>query len=248
VAAKPPRKTPEESNKEPGAFCSERRSRPEQNAQRFNKEDGSMGKFMKNLFKSGEEKREEREIDRDVKVRIGKTRIKRHILHQQQMEARLTELGRKALALNDEARFKQIARQLLWTRADMQRWEKYVLSMEVLEARREQVKASVDLLSSVKAMSESMMDLTGPEQAAQLQVQLTQGLARAESLDERMSIMMEMMDTTLEDGMPSEDDAVSDLEKMMRDQNAQSDTANYDKEIEDGLRKIREEMKAQEKK
>jgi hypothetical protein len=207
-----------------------------------------MSSFLKNLFKSGEQRREENEINRDVKVRIGKTRIKRHILHQQQMEIRLMDLGRKALALEDDARFKQVARQLLWTRADMSRWEKYILTLEVLEARREQVKASVDLLQSVKAMSESMIDLTGPEQAAQLQTQLQQGLARAESLDERMSIMMEMMDSTLEGGMPNEDSAVNDLEKMMREQNAQGQTASYDKEIEDGLRKIREEMKSQEKK
>ncbi len=204
--------------------------------------------FIKKIFKSGEQRREENEINRDVKVRIGKTRIKRHILHQQQMEVKLVELGRKALSLEDEPRFKQIARQLLWTRADMQRWEKYILSLEVLEARREQVKASVDLLQSVKAMSESMIDLTGPEQAAQLQAQLQQGLARAESMDERMSIMMEMMDSTLEEGMPNEEEAVTDLEKMLREQNAQSETANYDKEIEDGLRKIREEMKNSEKK
>jgi len=209
---------------------------------------GSMGNILKNLFKSGEQRREEQEIDRDVKVRIGKTRIKRHILHQQQMETRLFELGRKALALNDEPRFKQVARQLLWTRADRSRWEKYILSLEVLEARREQVKASVDLIQSVKAMSESMIDLTGPQQAAQLQVQLQQGLARAESMDERMSIMMEMMDSTLEEGMPEEEAAIADLEKMMREQNAQGQTANYDKEIEDGLRKIREEMKSSEKK
>jgi len=207
-----------------------------------------MGNILKNLFKSGEQRREEQEIDRDVKVRIGKTRIKRHILHQQQMETRLFELGRKALALNDEPRFKQVARQLLWTRADRSRWEKYILSLEVLEARREQVKASVDLIQSVKAMSESMIDLTGPQQAAQLQVQLQQGLARAESMDERMSIMMEMMDSTLEEGMPEEEAAIADLEKMMREQNAQGQTANYDKEIEDGLRKIREEMKSSEKK
>ena len=202
-----------------------------------------VGDFFRRIGMTREERQEEDEINRDVKVRMGKSRIKRHIAIQQKMDVRLQELGRQALALNDEGRFRQIARQLLWTRADMERWQRYVLSMDVLEARREQVKASVSLMGSVKAMSESMIDLSGPQQAAELQRQLQVGLARAESLDERMSIMMEMMDSTLEDGTPDDSEALSDVEKVMRDQNAQSETSAYDKEIEDGLRKIRSELK-----
>ena len=201
------------------------------------------GDFFRRLGMTGEQRQEEDEINRDVKVRMGKSRIKRHLAHQQKMEGRYLELGRQALALGDNDRFRQIARQLLWTRSEMVRWAKYVLSMDVLEARREQVKATVSLMRSVKAMSESMIELAGPQEAAEMQRQLQEGLARAESLDERMSIMMEMMDSTLEDGTPDDNEAVADIEKNLREQNAQSDTASFDKDIEDGLRKIRDEMK-----
>jgi len=207
-----------------------------------------LGHSIGRIFMSRDERLEEDEINRDVKVRMGKSRLNRHIAHQRQMEVKLTDLARKALALNDNDRFKQIARQLLWTRADITRWEKYVLSMEVLETRREQAKASVELLKSVKAMSESMIDLAGPQQAADLQRQLQEGMARAEGLDERLSVMMDMMDSTLQEGTPDDETQIGDIEKNLTDQIAQSETASYDKDIEEGLRKVREELKSQDKK
>lgn len=196
---------------------------------------------MSPLFDT-EKRRERREIDRTVKMRMGKNRIKRHVTHQQEMIKKLTELAKKALILGDEARFKQIGRQILGTRADINHWERYVLSLELLEARRDQAKASVDLLSSVKAMSDSMADLASPTQVADIQRQLEMGLARASSMEERLEIMMEMMDTTLAEDLPTDETSLQDLERGLIDQISTQETASFDREIEEGLKKIRAEL------
>lgn len=204
--------------------------------------------WWRRTWMSAEERLEEDEINRDVRVKMGKNRLRKHINNQHQMEKKLTELARRAIELEDDGRFRQLGRQLLFTRQDVIRWERYLLTLEMVEARREQAKSSVELLRTVQAMSESMMDLANPQQAAEMQRQLQVGLARAESLDERMSIMMDMMDTTLEEGTPEEEQSLSELEKSLTEQITQQESAAFDREIEEGLRKIRDELKDQEKK
>ena len=101
--------------------------------------------IKKTIFQSPEERRQEAELNRDVQIRMGKARVRRHIAHQKDMLRRLTAFAKQALKINDEARFRQVGRQLLWTQQDVTRWEKYLLSLELLEARRDQVKSSVDI-------------------------------------------------------------------------------------------------------
>jgi hypothetical protein len=197
------------------------------------------------LFKSAEERRQEDETNRDVQIRLGKARIRRHITHQQEMVARLTALAKRALAIHDEAHFRQVGRQLLWSWQDIQRWEQYLLSLEVLEARRDQVRASVDLLQSVKAMSESLGEMAGPQQIADLQRQMEEGLARASSLEERLQVMMEVMDSALSTDMQVDEGALDNLKTSLTEDVVQSEAAAFDREIEDGLRKIREELEKQ---
>ena len=114
------------------------------------------------LFQSAEEKRQRAEAERSVQIRMGKTRIQRHIARQQKMAARLKSLAKRALAINDEARFRQVGRQLLWTQNDIRRWQQYLLSLEIMEARRDQVKASAELMKAIQAMTESLNAMKCP--------------------------------------------------------------------------------------
>ena len=88
---------------------------------------------------------------------MGKTRLQRHLNKQKKMASRLKALAKRALSINDEARFNQVGRQLLWTRQDIRRWEQYLLSLEILEARRDQVRASSDLIEAIKGVEYSQI-------------------------------------------------------------------------------------------
>jgi hypothetical protein len=198
--------------------------------------------FMRKIFRSAEERRRETEAARQEQVSLTKMHIRRHINTQQQMVLRLTGLAKRALSINDELHFRQVGKQLLYAKGDAQRWEKYLLSLELLEARRDQLKTSAELIQAVKAMSDSLAELASPQHIGQLQQELEKGLARAETVEDRMAVMMEMMDSALEAGVPLDEKGMTDLESGLSQEVASEEKATYDREIEDGLRKIRSEL------
>lgn len=201
-----------------------------------------VARIIRRIFQTAAQRRQEDELNRQVSVRMGKARLQRHIQNQQRMALKLRTLAKRALSLNDEARFRQIGRQLLWTQADIQRWEKYLLSLELLQARRDQAQASVELLQAIRSMSESLAEMSGPENLAELQRELETGLARASSLDERLAVMMEVMDATLSADAVVEEGSLDALAEGLGAEIAAEERADFDSEIEEGLRKIRAEL------
>ncbi len=182
----------------------------------------------------------EKEVQREVKIRQAKVSIRRHINNQQRMAQRLWELGKRALALQDEAQFRRIGALYLKTQEDVERWERYMLTFETLEARRDQAQATAAFLDALKAMNESLMKAASPQTLARLQRDLAEGLARAETLEERMQVMMEISDDAL--GGTGSAERLADLERMMSAEVERDEADIYDARIQEGLRKIREEM------
>ena len=205
-------------------------------------EPDKLARTVKKLFRTAEEKRQEAELNRDVQVRMGRARLQRHIQNQKKMALKLLALAKRALALNDEARFRQIGRQLLWTQQDLQRWEQYLLSLELLQARRDQSRASLELLNAIKAMSESMNAMAGSQNVGELQRELEQGLARAANLDERMALMMEMMDSTLAADTQVDESALDGLQANLTEEVVSEETSAFDRNIEEGLQRIRKQL------
>jgi hypothetical protein len=202
----------------------------------------NVARVIKRVFRTAKQKRQDAEYNRDVQIRMGKAKLQRHIQNQKKMAIRLKGLAKRALAIDDDARFRQVGRQLLWTKIDVRRWEQYSLSLELLQARRDQAKASVTLIETIKATSESLVAMAGPQNVAELQRELETGLAQASNLDERMTIMMEMMDTTLASDMVVEEDRLDNLESSLTEEVIQDEASDFEDEIEAGLRKIRKEL------
>jgi len=202
----------------------------------------SVAKGIKYIFRSKEEKQNAVEQERDVQLRQGRNRIRSHITHQQEMIPKLRALAKRALAMGDESRFKQIGKQLIWTENDITRWEKYSLTLDIMEARRDQVRASADLIHTVKIMTDTMTELSGTEQVGKLQQQLDRSLAQTQSMDERINIMMDMMDSTLADGLPSDESEIEKLRESLGDEIVAQESSQFDKEIESGLDKIRKQL------
>ena len=207
-----------------------------------------VAKGIKYLFRSKEEKQNAVEMERDVQLRQGKNRIRAHIAHQHEMIPKLRALAKRALAMGDEARFQQIGKQLIWTENDIVRWDKYSLTLDMMEAKRDQVRASADLIHTVKVMTDSMTDLAGTEQVSQLQQQLDRSLAQADSMDERINIMMDAMDSTLAEGIPTDENALEKLRESLGDEIVTQESAQFDKEIESGLDKIRKQLEIEKSK
>ena len=195
------------------------------------------------VFRSNEEKEIEEEIKRDTVVRKGKARIQNHINHQNEMAGKLKILAKKALSLNDNSRFTLIGKQYIKTKLDIQRWEKYLLSLEVLEAKRDQVSASINLIQSVKTMSESLGDIVGDQKIGELQVELETGLARASNLDERIDVMMEILDSSLSYDIEIDQSLMDDFKSSIIEEISTEEDNTFTQEIEERLLKIQDEIK-----
>jgi len=146
------------------------------------------------------------------------------------------------LALGDEGRFRQIGKQIIMAENEIVRWEKYMLTMDMMEARRDQVRASTDLVRTVKIMADSMTDLAGTEQVSELQQQLDRSLAQAASMDERINIMMDMMDSTLGDSIPMDEKSLETLRDELGEEIVSNESTQIDTEIEAGLEDIRKQL------
>ena len=202
-----------------------------------------VGKFLKRtVFKSKKQRAQEAEIQRDVQVRTAKGRIQQQIARQKELVLRYKALARKALSLNDEGRFRQAGSQMLAAQQAITTWEKYLLSFELLESRREQAQATAEMMKALQVMGESLESLAEPVMVEDLQSQLERGLAQASSLDERMQAMMGMVDRTLQEEAPAESEALASLEESLLGEIQQQEAAEFDPEIEEALAEIRKSL------
>lgn len=96
-------------------------------------------------------------------------------------------------------------------------------------------------------MGDSLNDLAGPEQAGSWQLELEKGLARATSLDERMEVMMETMDSALEAGVPIDEKSLEELEGSLSEKVAGEEASAFESQIDEGLRNIRKELEDERK-
>ena len=201
-----------------------------------------VAKGIKYMLRSKEEKQNAIEMERDVQLRQGKNRIRAYVAHQHEMIPRLRTLAKRALAMGEESRFRQIGKQIIMAENEIVRWKKYLLTMEMMEARRDQLRASTDLVRTVKIMTDSMTDLAGTEQVSQLQQELDRSLAQASSMDERVNIMMDMMDSTLGDGIPMDEKSLEKLRDELGEEIVSQESSQFDKDIENGLEDIRKQL------
>lgn len=189
-----------------------------------------------------EQRQGEKEMEREIKIRRGKASIRRHIHSQQAMQQRLWKLGKKALRLGDEAQFRRIGTLYLKAREDVNRWERYLLTFETLEARHGQAKATESFLEALKAVNESLLEASSPQAIARMQQDLAEGLARAETLEDRMAVMLELTDEALLSGESVPTGDLSELQGLMLSEVVADEADSFDARIEEGLLKIREEM------
>ena len=195
------------------------------------------------MFKWLEQRKQAQQIERDIKVRQGKKRIRKHIEQQQRMQRKLWALGKRALQLDDQAQFSTIGKQILWTRNDISRWQRYALSLETLEARRDQVLASAEFMTTLQSLADSMLAGANPQALIKTQADIEKGLARAQSLDERLSMFMDMADDMVFSLDLSDVGDLHDIEAALRDDVRQLDShTDLDAAVEAGLAGIRAKL------
>lgn len=190
-----------------------------------------------------EERRRTKEIKREIKFKKGKAQIESYLRKCRQGQKRYWELGKKALRLGDREQFKRIATAYLWNLEQVNQWERYLLQLETLSARRDQVKATGEFLSSLKALSDSMLKGVSPEEIAKMEVQLERAVAKASCLEEALNVVMETSAQSLFLREEFSEESISQLEKGMAQEAEHEEETAFDTSIEESLKKIEHEMK-----
>ena len=139
------------------------------------------------LFKS----KQQRDLEATMQIRQGMKRIQRFVNNAKKVQKRYWGLAKQALRLGDREQFEQLASALMRAREHANRWERYLLQVETLNVRREEVAATGDFIRSVSAMTNSILRGATPEQVAGMQAKMEQAVVKAAALEEVLSVAME---------------------------------------------------------
>jgi hypothetical protein len=194
---------------------------------------------MRDLFKSNQQ----RQAEREAKVRTGRIRIRQHVEREKKLAVKVMALAKRALELNDEAQFKQLGKRYLVLLEDINRKERYVLSLDALETQLEQSRTSVDFMETMKDLTGSVLALGSPEATASLQRRAVEGLANAQTMSDKLDAMLDQATDMLFDAEAFDDARLKELEATLMQTPAAGRAAQADDAIDGLLNRIREEIK-----
>jgi len=191
------------------------------------------------LFKS----KQQRELEAKVQIRQGMARIQRFVRSARKTQQRYWDLGKQALRLGDREQFEQLAAAWMRNRELANRWERYLLQLETLNVRRDEVGATGDFIKSVSAMTNSILRGATPEQVAGMQAKMEQAVARAEALEEVLSVAMETSAGAVFGMEELDGDKLDELAGHMASEAQADEQGAFDERIAQGLKQIEEEMR-----
>jgi hypothetical protein len=135
------------------------------------------------LFRS----RAERDAELKARVRQGTLKINRFVQQLTRQADEYAALARRAWELDDEEQFRVLAGGYLKCLETVNRWERYVVRLKALELRRGESEATREFLSSMNALTASILNGVRPEQVAMLGTEMEAAIVRSEELSESLA-------------------------------------------------------------
>ncbi|ALM75540.1 hypothetical protein TBCH5v1_1627 [Thermococcus barophilus] len=143
---------------------------------------------MVRLWKSKEEK----EIERKVRMRKAKMALKQYINNLENFKRRVFLQGKEAAKLGDEALLKRSAVKYLALEQRIKQAKRLLLLIEEAELQRELVKVSADFIQFSKDIVQSIAEGPGAEDVAKIQVEFEKAMSKVENLDEALGTMLDL--------------------------------------------------------
>ena len=148
------------------------------------------------LWKSKEEK----EIERKVRMRKAKMALKQYINNLENFKRRVFLQGKEAAKLGDETLLKRSAVKYLVLENRITQAKRLLLLMEEAELQRELVKVSADFIQFSKDIVQSISEGPGAEDIAKIQVNFEKAMGKVENLDEALSTMLDLTSESILSG------------------------------------------------
>jgi hypothetical protein len=191
------------------------------------------------LFKS----KRQRELEAEIQVRQSTARIERFIRNCRKVQQRYWDLGKQSLRLGDRAQFGMLAGAFLHAREQINYWERYLLQLETLSVRRDEVAATGEFIKGIAAVTTSILRGASPQQIAAMQTKMEQALAKSESLQELLAVAMESSAGAVFASDQLDERKLEEVAGQMTSEAEADERSGYDERISRGLKEVEEAMR-----
>src|SRR4028119_2482055 len=161
------------------------------------------------LFKS----KDERRIEREMRIRAGVRSIEKSIRQQEKFSADFIKNAQHARKIGDENQYQFIRGALKKTAAVKKMLERQLLAIKNAMLIQQQAAASQEFAQSMNLMAQEIGRVFGEMDLTQTQAQWERAVAQAGSMEERMEVFLDSMEQSAASGSATgAKDVVSDEE------------------------------------
>lgn len=161
------------------------------------------------LFKS----KEERRLERDIKIRQGIRRIEKAIIEQNKFTDEFVKNARQAKQIGDTSSYNFIRSSLKKTATIRKMLERQLLAVKNALLIKRQAEATADFAGAMSMMAREVAQLYGETDLSKTQLQWERALAQSTTMEERMSLFLDAVEQgAAADVSASPAEAISDDE------------------------------------
>ncbi|HEX8911223.1 MAG TPA: hypothetical protein VF796_02605 [Humisphaera sp.] len=162
------------------------------------------------LFKS----KEERKMEREMKIRSGMRAIEKSIRQQEKFAGDFIKNAQHAKKIGDEGQYQFIRNALKKTHTVKRMLERQLLSIKNAMLIQQQAAASAEFAQSMNLMAAEIGRTFGEMDLTKTQLQWEKAVSQASSMEERMEVFLDSMESSAASGAasPSGREMVSDDE------------------------------------
>lgn len=161
------------------------------------------------LFKS----KEERRIERDIRIRQGIRRIEKAIAEQHKFSDEFVRNARHAKQIGDQAQYQFIRNSLKKTATVRKILERQLLAVKNALLIKRQAEATADFANAMALMASEVSKLYGDTNLLKTQMDWEKAMAESQTMEEKMSMFLDAIESTAAaDVAASQTEAISDEE------------------------------------
>lgn len=161
------------------------------------------------LFKS----KDERRMERDIKIRQGIRRIEKSISEQNKFTDEFVKNARSAKQIGDMGQYQFIRNSIRKTATIKKLLERQLLSVKSALLIKRQAEASADFASAMGMMASEVSKLYGDTDLVKTQMDWEKAMMQSQSMEERMEMFLDTIEEgSAVDTQAAEKDAITDAE------------------------------------
>jgi len=160
------------------------------------------------LFKS----KEERRIERDIKIRQGIRRIEKSISEQNKFQDEFVKNARHAKQIGDMSSYQFIRNSLKKTASIKKMLERQLLAVKNALLLKRQAEAASDFAGAMKTMASEIGRMYGEADLVQTQMDWEKAMAQSENMGERMDMFLDSMEEGAAADAAQSSEAITDEE------------------------------------